>query len=269
MDQFLSNAIQLITTYGGKIIAAILVFIIGSIVIRGLNRLIGNLIEKSKLDGTIKNVLKNLVKYLLYIILILACVEILGVPMSSVIAVLASCGLAIGLALQGALTNFAGGVMILIFHPYKVGDYIEASGAEGTVSEISLFYTTIMTIDNKKIMVPNGDIMGANITNFTAMEKRRVDMEFRVTNDIDVNLVKEVLLKSSSETKGVLDDPEPFVRMTSLGDDAYVFTVRAWCNTADYWDVYFDILENGCRALGENGIDDPESRMAVRLVNEE
>ena len=188
--------------------------------------------------------------------------------MSSVVAILASCGLAVGLALQGALSNLAGGLMILVFKPFRLGDYVESGGSEGTVRDISIFYTTLMTLDNKKVLVPNGELMNATVTNFSAEDLRRVDQEFKITNDIDAELVKKVLLTAALNTANVLTDPAPFARMTAVDDDTYIFTVRAWCKTAQYWDVYYDMLENCSKALSDNGIDDPEERIAVRLVKD-
>ncbi|MBQ1741686.1 MAG: mechanosensitive ion channel, partial [Oscillospiraceae bacterium] len=185
MEQLTKNAIDFVSTYGGKIILAILVFIIGRLVMNALNKAAGKAIDKTSLDSTVKQVTKNAVKVLLYVILVISVIEILGVSMSSVIAVLASCGLAVGLALQGALSNLAGGLMILIFKPFKVGDYIASAGAEGVVQDISVFYTTIMTVDNKKVLVPNGDLMNATVTNFTGAPQRRIDQDFKITNDID------------------------------------------------------------------------------------
>ena len=269
MEEFTNKAIELATAYGGKLILAIAVLIIGLLVIRLLCRLSGSALDKTSLDGTVKAVAKKVVRILLYVILLVGVIDILGVSMSSVIAVLASCGLAVGLAMQGALSNLAGGLMILIFKPFKIGDYIEASGAEGVVRDISIFYTTIMTVDNKKISVPNGDLMNANVTNYSSEENRRIDQDYRITNDSDPEQVKGVLLKAAAETGGVLGDPAPFARLTGVDDDTYIFTVRAWCRSPQYWDVYFDVIENCCKALSENGIDDPEERIAVRLVKEE
>lgn len=269
MDQFMNKAIDLLTTYGGKLILAIVVLIVGYFVIKFLNRMAAGALDRTKIDETVKHVVKKLIKILLYIVLIVGVIEILGVNMTSVVAILASCGLALGLALQGALSNFAGGIMILIFKPFKLGDYIEATGVEGVVDEISIFYTTLNTLDNKKIFVPNGDLMNANVINFTASDKRRIDQDFKITNDIEANFVKSVLLSAAYDTKGVLESPEPFARMTAVDDDTYIFTVRAWCKTEEYWDVYFDLIENCSKALADNGIDDPEERIAVRLVNEE
>jgi len=268
MEDFVKKGMELLSTYAGKIILAIVVLIVGMLIIKLLKKAINKALSKTKLDETVKRISANIIKLLLYVVLIICVIEILGVPMSSVIAVLASCGLAIGLALQGALSNLAGGLMILIFKPFKIGDYIESSGAEGTVSDISIFYTTVMTIDNKRISVPNGDLMNANVTNFTANEQRRIDLQFKITNDIDAELVKRVLLGAAEGTEGVLPDPAPFARLTAVDDDTYIFTVRAWCETPKYWDTYFDLIENCSKSLSDNDIDDPEERIAVRIVQE-
>ena len=269
MEDFKRQAIELATTYGGKILLALVVLIVGLLVIKALKNLAGKAIDRTKLDDTVKSLAKNIVKTLLYLILIISVIEVLGVSMSSVIAVLASCGLAVGLAMQGALANLAGGLMILIFKPFKVGDYIDSSGAEGIVRDISIFYTTVMTLDNKKISVPNGDLMNANVTNYSAEETRRIDQEFKITNDSDLEEVKAVLLDAVSHTEGVLPEPAPFARLTGVDDDTYLFTIRGWCKTPEYWNVYFDVIENCSKALREHGIDDPEERIAVRLVKED
>ncbi len=269
MEGFLDKLIGLATTVGGKLLLAIVVLVVGLIIIKAIKKALKKKEGKSKLDKTVANVINNLVIALLYVILVVAVVEILGVPMTSVTALLASCGIAVGLALQGALGNFAGGIMILIFKPFKIGDYINATGAEGTVSNISIFYTSLLTIDNKRVVIPNGDLMNSNVTNFSCEEKRRVDIEFKITNDIDEKFVRDVLLKAAEGTKGVIKEPAPFARLLNVDDDTFIFVVRAWCESASYWDVYFDLLENCSNALGENGIDDPEERIAVRLVKDE
>ncbi len=266
MQEWTKTIVDMLTTYGGKIVLAIVVLIIGRIVIGALNKAAARGIDKTNLDPTINGLAKKIVNILLYVILIIAIIEILGIPMSSVIAILASCGLAVGLALQGALGNLAGGIMILVFKPFKVGDFIESAGAIGVVKDISLFYTTVITTDNKKILVPNGDLMNAVVTNYSAEPTRRVDIDFKITNDIDAEFVKKVLLDAEKATPGVLDDPAPFARLTGVDDDTYIFTIRAWCESAKYWDVYFDVIENCSKALADNGIDDPEERIAIRMV---
>lgn len=269
MEGFITKCIEICTDVGGRIVLAIIVFIVGCILIKVIKRMLEKADKISRLEKTVQSFLKNLTSILLYIILIITVISILGIPMTSVVAVLASCGLAVGLALQGALTNFAGGIMILIFKPFRVGDYIEASDAKGTVRDISVFYTTIITGDSKRITVPNGDLMNSNVTNYSTEPFRRIDLEFKITNDCDNNLAKMVLLKAAEETKNVEKTPAPFARMTAVDDDTYIFTVRAWCANAKYWDTYLDLLENCSNALAENGIDDPEERLAVRIVKEE
>lgn len=269
MEHFLGNLIDILTTYGGKIVLAAVVLIVGHFVVKALTRMVVKGLDRTRLDETVRHVAGKAFGILLRVILIIAVIEILGVDMTSVVAILASCGIAVGLALQGALANLAGGIMILVFKPFKLNDYIESTGAEGFVEGISIFYTTIRTMDNKTIFVPNGDLMSANVTNYTSNEKRRIDQEFKITNDIEVELVKSVLLQAARETEGVLDDPAPFARLTGVDDDTYIFTVRGWCDSTKYWDVYFDLIENCSKALTENGIDDPEERIAVRLVKDE
>ena len=266
MDEFVEKVIDIGSTYGGKILLAIAAVAVGLIVIKLIGKAIDKSLKKSKLADTAKVVIRKVVKGLLYLVLAVGVIEILGVPMTSVAALIASGGLAVGLALQGALSNFAGGFMILIFKPFRIGDYIESTGAEGVVRDISIFYTKLVTLDNKLILVPNGDLMNANVVNYTAEDRRRIDQSFKITNDIEQDRVKEVLLEAAKNTAGVLSDPEPFARLTEVDDDTYIFTVRAWCDTPNYWTVYFDLIENCSRALADNGIDDPEERIAVRLV---
>ena len=269
MDEFVKKVIDIGSNYGSKILLAIAVVIVGLIVIKFIGKGIDKALKKSKIADMAKVVIRKVVKILLYLVLIVGVIEILGVPMTSVAALIASAGLAVGLALQGALSNFAGGFMILIFKPFKIGDYIESTGAEGIVKDISIFYTKLITLDNKQILVPNGDLMNANVVNFSAEDKRRVDQSFKITNDIEQDIVKNVLIEAAKNTEGVLNDPEPFARLTEVDDDTYIFTVRAWCDTPNYWTVYFDLIENCSKALADNGIDDPEERIAVRIVDKE
>lgn len=269
MEKFWDKLIDIGTGVGGKILLALIVLVAGCLVIKGIKKLLAKTDKLSKLDKTVQSFVKNLVSILLYTVLIIAVIGILGIPMTSVITVLASCGLAIGLSLQGALCNFAGGLMLLIFKPFRVGDYIQAADAEGTVRDISVFYTTIMTPDNKRITVPNGDLMNTNVTNFSSEPTRRIDLQFKITNDCDMNLARGVLMQAAEDAEGVLSDPAPFARMTEVDDDTYIFTVRAWCKSENYWDAHFNLLESCSKALSANGIDDPEERIAVRLVKDE
>ncbi len=269
LEEFIRSGIDLISTYGGRVIIAVIVFIVGCFVVKLLMKAVNKSVGKLKIDQTLKQIAVKFIRLLLYAILIISVVEILGVSMSSVVAILASCGLAVGLALQGSLGNLAGGLMILLFRPFRIGDYIESGGSEGTVHDISMFYTTVMTLDNKQIFIPNGELMNASITNYTAAKQRRIDLEFKITNDIDAELVKQVLMTAARETEGVLAEPSPFARMGAVDDDTYIFYVRTWCETGRYWDVYFNLIENCSKALSDNDIDDPEERIAVRIVKDE
>ena len=270
MQQFWNKVIDLGATYGGKLLLAIVAALVGLLIIKLICKALKKVFSKSKLDEPVRTIIVKIIKVLLHIILVVAIIEILGVPMTSVAALIASAGLAVGLAFQGALANLAGGLMIIIFRPFKLGDYVTASGAEGTVTDISIFYTKLLTLDNKQILVPNGDLMNSNVVNFTAEEKRRVDISFKITNDIEIETVKAVLVNAAADTEDVINEPAvPFARVTAVDDDTLLFTVRAWCVTANYWKVYYDLIENCSKALRENGIDDPEERIAVRLVKPE
>ena len=269
MEEFMNKLIDLGTTSGGRILLALAVVVVGFLVIKLLYKITVKALAKTKLDEKAARIIAKVIKFVLYIVLTVAVIEVLGVPMTSVAALIASGGLAVGLAFQGALANLAGGFLILIFRPFKIGDYIDAAGAEGIVREISIFYTKLITLDNRLVLIPNGDLMSGNVTNLTAEKIRRIDLDFKITNDIDQELVKSVLLGAASASPGVLSEPEPFARLTAVDDDTYIFTVRAWCETPGYWDVRFDLIENCSKALAENGIDDPEERIAVRLVSEE
>jgi small conductance mechanosensitive channel len=269
MEEFTNTVIEIGTNSGGKVLLALIVVVVGLFLIKALSKLADRYLGRTKFDPRVTGILSSILKIVLYLVLLIAVIEILGVPMTSLTALIASCGLAIGLAFQGALSNLAGGFLILIFRPFKIGDYIETSGSEGIVREISIFYTRLATLDNRIILIPNGDLMGSSVTNFSAEKIRRVDQDFKITNDIDQDLVKKVLADAASGTPGVLSEPAPFARLTAVDDDTYIFTVRAWCSTPQYWDVYFDLIENCSKALSENGIDDPEERIAVRLVGGE
>ncbi len=253
---------DLAISVGSKLLYAILVLIVGAIVIR----LILKGMKKSrwfgKIDASVQSFLFSLIKIVFWAILIVAVIGILGIPMASIVAVLASAGVAIGLALQGALGNFAGGVMILIFRPFRVGDYIAAAGAEGTVTEISVFYTNLLTVDNKRITIPNGSLMSANVTNFSHEPRRRVDLDFYTAFGTNAEQVNEILLSCAKANKRVVDTPEaPFARQSGCKDNAMQFTLRAWCQTADYWDLHYELIAAVNKAFDEAGISAPATKL--------
>ena len=199
------------------------------------------------------------------IVLFIVVLHILGVPTASIITVFGSCAVAIGLALQGGLSNIAGSLMILIFKPFKVGDYIEVSGKEGTVKSITMFYTTITTFDNKLIQLPNGSLSNSNITNYTANKKRRVDIDISVSYSSDIDKVKKVINELISKNELVLQEENNYVKLSKHDDSALVFAVRVWTKTENYWDLYFDLMESIKKTLDKNKIEIPFPQMDVHI----
>ncbi|MDY4010954.1 MAG: mechanosensitive ion channel [Fusobacterium gastrosuis] len=263
MEKWMNSVIELITAAGGKIILAIVVLFIGKIIINCILRSLKNSKVIEKLDTTAGNFAISALKGLLYVILVIAVIGILGVPMASVITVLASCGIAVGLALQGALSNLAGGIMLMVFRPFQVGNYVDASGVSGVVQEINLFYTVILTSDNKRITIPNGSLMNANIVDYSAEELRRVDLVFSCAKTESPAEIQKLLLETAVNTNKVLKEPGAFARLSGGTNEAMEFTVKAWCNNADYWDVYFDITQNVVEAFGKAGVKQPAARISV------
>lgn len=265
MQAFFDSIINLGTDVGGKILFALIVLIAGRIIIKKLLKFL----EKSKLlsqtDGEVKTFTLSFVSIGLYVLLVVSIIGILGVPMASIVTVLASAGVAVGLALQGALSNLAGGIMIMIFRPFKLGDYVEASGVSGTIKEVTLFYTVFVTVDNKYITVPNGSLMNANIINYSKEELRRVDLAFSCGKGEDPKKVQDIMLETMKQNPLIIKDGSadaPFARLCGGTNESMDFTVRAWVKSADYWTVYFDLTQAITEALGANGVSAP----AIRVV---
>lgn len=249
------------TAIAAKVIPAILIYVFGKIIISEILKLVERKKLLSKMDETVQSFAMNFLKTMLYLLMIISIISVLGVPMASVITVLASAGVAVGLALQGALGNLAGGIMVMIFRPFKLGDYISAVGAEGTVKKIELFYTVIETLDNKVITIPNGSLMNANVVNFSANTTRRVDLTFACAKTEDLDLVQKIMMDTMMANEKVLRDPEPFARISGGTNEAMEFTVRAWGNTTDYCDIYFELTHDITKNLGEAGIKAPAMRV--------
>ncbi len=268
LQSILNTLSQFAVTVGGKLIFALLVFIIGRIIIK----LVIKGIKKSRAakhgDPTVITFLCHAVRISLYVILVITIISILGVPISSLIAVLASAGVAIGLALQGSLSNLAGGIMVLIFHPFKLDDFVEIDGCAGTVSDVGIFYTTLTTGDNRTITIPNGTVMDSNIINNSRKETRRVDMTFDVAYGTDVEKAKRVILDYIGSHELILKEKEPFCRLTSQTDSAMIFTGRVWVNAGDYWQVKFDLTEGMLKRFEEEGIEVPFNQLDVHIVNQ-
>ena len=249
--------IELATEYGLKIIGAIAIWIIGSWIIKKILKATRKVMTKSSYEESLQQFLINLLSWGLKILLIITLLGTLGVPTTSFAAVIAAAGLAIGLALQGSLGNFAGGVLIMIFKPFKIGDVIEAQGEIGAVKQIEIFTTKLIGLSNKEIIIPNGALSNGNIINYTTEGTRRVDLVFGVSYDSNIKITKEVLMAVLKTHPKVLQTPEPTVNVLALADSSVNFAVRPWCNAEDYWSVYFEVTENVKEALDAAGIEIP------------
>lgn len=250
-----------------NIALAIIVLIVGLIVIKAITNIIGKRIERSKTDDTLKPFLVSLIGTILKVLLILSIIKILGVDITSFVAIIAAAGFAIGLAFQGSLANFAGGVLLLTLRPFRVGDYVEGAGYSGTVKGIQILYTELITPDNKVIYIPNGILSNAGIVNYSVNDTRRVDFQFRTGYESDTNHVLETLNDVVQKHSLILQDPDPFVRLSEQGESAVVYTVRVWVNAEDYWTVHFDILEEVKKRFDEEKILIPYPQMNVRVNN--
>lgn len=248
----------------GRIIGAMIIFIIGKFIIRWINRLFAALLSKQNVEPSVQSFLRSTVNILLLVMLALAVFGKLGIELTGFAALLASAGVAIGMALSGNLQNFAGGLIILIFRPYKVGDYIESdSGAAGTVKEIQIFHTILCTGDNKIIFAPNGSLSNSVITNYSKNDTRRVDFSFGVEYGADFEEVKKVLEGIIAADERILKTPAPFIELGALADSSVNITVRVWVNAADYWSVFFHMNKTVYATFNEKGINIPFPQMVV------
>ena len=231
-------------TWGPRLVLAIVILVVGIIIINSFSRFLRKVMKKRDMDPTLVPFLVGLISTLLKIMLIISVVDIVGVKTTSFVAVLGATGLAVGLALQGSLANFAGGVLILIFKPYRVGDYIQSQGEAGTVTSVQIFNTVLYTPDNRKVIIPNGPISSGTVTNFSAEETRRMDMIFGIGYDDDLEKAKNVLKDMVDADERILPDPAPFVGVTELTARSVNLVVRVWCKKEDYWGIHFDWQNN-------------------------
>ena len=256
-QKWINEGYNFIIEFGPKIIGAILIWVIGSWVIKMMLKGLKKVLNKGDYDESLKKFLLNLLKWALKIVLIIVVLGTVGVETTSFAAVIAAAGLAIGMALQGSLGNFAGGVLLMIFKPIKIGDLIEAQGELGVVKEIEIFTTKLLTPTNKEVIIPNGALSNGNIVNYSSEGQLRVDLTFGVGYDSDIKQTKEVLMKVLTSNPKVLQDPAPSVNVSELADSSVNFAVRPWCTVADYWDVYFETHENVKIELDKAGIEIP------------
>ncbi len=250
---------------GLKLLFAIITLIIGLWIIKKVVKTVGNLMVKQDVDSSLIPFLKSLLAFGLKALLIISVVSMIGIEMTSFVAVLGAAGLAVGLALQGSLSNFAGGVMILIFKPFKVGDFVEGGGHAGFVNEIQIFHTILKTPDNVTIVIPNGNLSNSSITNYSTEEKRRVDNVFGIAYGDNVDQAYSVLQKMFAEDARILKDPEPFMAVTELADSSVNITTRVWVNGADYWGVKFDSQKKVYEEFEKAGLGIPFPQMDVHV----
>lgn len=265
LDVFLTKMIDLGISVGSKILLAIVVFIVGRWIVRRLNKLLAKILEKRHVEASLSTFVKSLVNITLTLLLIIVVIGVLGIETSSFIALFASAGVAIGMALSGTLQNFAGGVMILLFKPFKVGDTIEAQGQSGTVREIQIFNTILATPDNKIIIIPNGGLSTGLMKNYSREATRRVDWEFGIAYGDDYTKAKAVIARLLDADGRVLKDPAYFIALTSLGESSVNIVVRAWVNAGDYWGVYFDMNEKVYKTFAEESLNIPFPQLDVHL----
>ena len=265
LDVFLTKMIDLGISVGSKILLAIVVFLVGRWIVRRLNKLLAKILEKRHVEASLSTFVKSLVNITLTLLLIIVVIGVLGIETSSFIALFASAGVAIGMALSGTLQNFAGGVMILLFKPFKVGDTIEAQGQTGTVREIQIFNTILATPDNKIIIIPNGGLSTGLMKNYSKEATRRVDWEFGIAYGDDYTKAKAVIARLLDADGRVLKDPAYFIALTSLGESSVNIVVRAWVNAGDYWGVYFDMNEKVYRTFAEENLNIPFPQLDVHL----
>ena len=256
---------DLVVAYGLKILLALITLFIGLWIIKIIMNAIVKGLEKRDVDASLRVFLKSLLSMLLKIMLIIAVVSMLGVEMTSFVAILAAAGFAIGMALSGTLQNFAGGVMIIIFKPFKVDDFIDAQGFTGTVKEIQIFNTILKTPDNKTIIIPNGGLSTGTMTNYSTEAQRRVDFVFGIGYGDDIDKARQVIEGLIAKDERILKDPKAFVAVSELADSSVNFVVRVWADAADYWGIHFDMIENVKKAFDKEGISIPFPQTDVHV----
>jgi small conductance mechanosensitive channel len=269
MERLLDQAQTLLMELGPSVLAAIVIFVVGRWIAKIITKLVARVASKAKVDPILVKFMGSVTYAVLLMLVIISALGKLGINTTSFVAIVGAAGLAIGFAFQGTLGNLASGVMLILFRPFKTGDYIEAGGTAGTVEEVQIFATILRTPDNKRIIIPNGTVVGGNITNYSANPTRRVDMVFGIGYGDDLRKAKSLLETIVKEHPQVLADPAPTIAVSELADSSVNFVVRPWVNTADYWTVYFDITETVKLRLDQEGISIPFPQHDVHLFKEE
>ncbi|WP_428656453.1 small-conductance mechanosensitive channel MscS [Photobacterium satsumensis] len=256
---------ELLIQYGVNILSALLILFVGNIITKSIANGVAKMLRRKDMDEAVVEFLQSLVRYLLFVIVLIAALGRVGVQTASVVAVIGAAGLAIGLALQGSLSNFAAGVLIVAFRPFKSGDFVEIGGVSGSVESIQVFSTILNTPDNKMVVVPNSSVIGGPITNYSRHKTRRIDLVIGVSYDADLKHTKAVLTRVIEADARILKDPEPTIGVLALADSSVNFAVRPWVETADYWAVYFDLMQAIKEELDKENIGIPYPQMDVHL----
>ena len=253
---------------GKHIIAAVVIFIVGRFLIKLINRLVASILQRRHIEISVQTFLSSLVNIILTILLIITVIGALGVNTTSFAALIASAGVAIGMALSGNLQNFAGGLIILLFKPYRVGDFIDVCGVQGTVSAVQIFHTILLTPDNKAVYLPNGSTSSSTITNYSREDKRRIEWTFGIDYGEDVNRARTAILSVITADARILNEPAPFVAVGGLSDSSVDIIVRVWVPTEEYWNVYFDMHQRVYETFNEQKINFPYPQQTVHLVQD-
>jgi len=268
VENFLDRLPEYLLTYGMRLVAALLIFFVGKWVARLVSRLIERFALRAEVDKTLASFLRTLAYALLLAFVIIAAVDKIGVKTTSFVAIIGAAGLAVGFALQGSLSNFAAGVILIVFKPFKVGQFIDAGGAKGTVQEIQIFSTVLSGPDNRRIVIPNSKITADKITNFSGIDKRRIDMVFGISYDDDIKKAKDILERIVSSYSRVLKDPAPAIAVAELADSSVNILCRPWVKPSDYGSVRSDMLEKCKVELEKNGISIPFPQTDVHVYEE-
>lgn len=261
----MSKLVDLAVSYGPKLIGAIVVLLIGLWVINMIVKATDRLMKKRKMDESLKPFLRGMINVVLKVLLVVSVMGMVGIEMTSFIAILGAAGLAVGMALSGTLQNFAGGVIILVFRPFNVGDFIEAQGFLGSVKEIGIFTTLLNTVDKKVIIIPNGPLSTGSLTNFSREPLRRVDWSYGIAYGNDMEQFKKAMNDFIQEDKRILTDPEPFIGLSELADSSVNFAVRVWVNAPDYWGVFFDMNEKVYKRFADYNLNRPFPQVDLHL----
>lgn len=268
IQKYIDQGWSMVIEYAPKVLLALLTLWIGLMIIKAILKVVNKMMTSRGVDETLRPFLSNLIGWMLKIMLFVSVASMVGIETTSFVAVLGAAGLAVGLALQGTLANFAGGALLMIFKPYKVGDLIEAQGHLGVVDEIQIFTTQLTSPEHKKVIIPNGAISNGDIVNYSVLGKIRVDMTVGISYDADIDQAKELLMAVLTENEHVLKDPAPFVGVVELGDNSVNLAVRPHCHPSHYWDVYFSTYEKAKKVLDANKIGIPYPQMDVHLFKQ-